>query len=49
MPWKLAPDEETVTVAVKMPRSMKTWLEARAGGASRFIRALIAAAMKKSP
>lgn len=40
-------DEKTVLFRVKMPESMKAWLDDQAGGASRLIRELIATAMRR--
>lgn len=48
MPWKLGdPDEPTVVLNVRMPLSMKKWLEQKRGGASAYVRKLLAAKMAK--
>lgn len=46
MPWKLKEGEETVRVEIKVPKSMKDWLDKREGGASRYLRKVIRARMQ---
>ncbi len=49
-PWKLgSPDEQTVRLEIRLPKSMKDWLVDRAGTerkVSRYLRTMIKRAMK---
>jgi len=45
---KLSSTEPTVTFRLRMPRSMRLFLEQRKGGASGYVRKLIAEKMKRS-
>lgn len=47
MPWKLGtPDDPTVEIEIRLPLSMKQFLQKQPGGISRYIRKLVAARMR---